>query len=597
MLEPIKETILAGHYQVIRPIGRGGFGQTFLATDIHLPDNPLCVIKKLKPKETDPTTLQTAKRLFDRETQTLSRLGHHDRIPYLLDHFEQDEEFYLVQEFIEGHPLNEEITEGIQLSEASAIAILQDVLEVLAFVHQQNVIHRDIKPSNLIRRNRDGKIVLIDFGAVKEVSNQTTTNHGHVSLTVAIGSRGYMPNEQLAGTPQFSSDIYAVGILGITALTGLHPSHLKTDPRTSEICWRDRATQVSSGLAAILDKMVRYDFRDRYPTAMEVFEALQSLSSDPTELLSPSVRAPEETEAHSSEEVQPSSTYSLPTYSLPLTESINRHVQPQDLLSSPPKSDSPVVTNRQSLTRKQSLTERQSSNERQPFHPGSILAVLVSVVVSVGVTFWLTKSFLPPQLITQIFYKDEVLEGLLNEANDLREAGKYQEALKAYDQVLKYKGDVPEAYWGRCYSLNKLQQPKEAIDGCTKALDLKPDYPEALSSRGYALDQQKRYKEALEDFERAIALKGDFAEAWTNKGATLQKLNEPDEAVAAFDKATKLKPEYADAWVNRGAALWSLGRFDEAIASIEKAIQLQPDNKNALELLKKARQEREKKGR
>jgi serine/threonine-protein kinase len=166
------ETTLAGHYQIVRHLGGGGFGQTFLAKDSHLPGEPLCVVKQLKPKAADNATLEMAKRLFNREAQTLYRLGDHDQLPRLLAHFEQDDEFYLVQEYIEGQPLDRELAERTQLSEASVIPLLQDILEVLVFVHQQNVIHRDIKPANLIRRSKDGKIVLIDFGAVKEVSAQ-----------------------------------------------------------------------------------------------------------------------------------------------------------------------------------------------------------------------------------------------------------------------------------------------------------------------------------------------------------------------------------------------------------------------------------------
>ncbi|MEP0777935.1 protein kinase [Microcoleus sp. ZQ-A2] len=155
------ETTLAGHYQVIEPLGMGGFGQTFLAKDMHLPGNPLCVVKQLKPRDSDSATLTTAQRFFEREAEMLYRLGEHDQIPRLLAHFEQDGKFYLVQDYIEGQTLHQELAHREKLSEASVMRILQDILQVLTFVHQENVIHRDIKPANLIRRNRDGKIVLI----------------------------------------------------------------------------------------------------------------------------------------------------------------------------------------------------------------------------------------------------------------------------------------------------------------------------------------------------------------------------------------------------------------------------------------------------
>ncbi len=286
---------LSGRYHIVKHLGGGGFGQTYLAEDRQLPGNPLCVVKQLKPQVNDPLTLQISRRLFDREAQVLYKLGKHDQIPQLLAHFEQEQEFYLVQEFIEGHELKQELLVGKQLSENQVMTLCGDILKILEFVHQQDVIHRDIKPSNLMRRKQDGKIVLIDFGAVKQVSAQKTNSEGNTTLTVAIGSPGYMANEQLGGKPRFCSDIYAVGMIGIQAITGIQPSHLPEDPTTSEIIWQDKV-QVSQQFADVLDKMVRYDHRQRYQTATEALQALQWVNSQlstqtyhvpPTQTLTP----------------------------------------------------------------------------------------------------------------------------------------------------------------------------------------------------------------------------------------------------------------------------------------------------------------------
>jgi serine/threonine protein kinase/regulator of sirC expression with transglutaminase-like and TPR domain len=612
MLEPIQETILAGHYQVVKHLGSGGFGQTFLAKDIHIDGNSWCVVKKLKPRATDPQTLFTAKRLFKREVQTLSRLGDHDQIPRLLDHFEQDEDFYLVQEFIEGETLDQEFTHRERLSESEVIALLQDILQVLVFVHQQNVIHRDIKPANIIRCSGDSKIVLIDFGAVKEVSNQVVNTEGHMSLTVAVGSPGYMPNEQLAGTPHFSSDIYAVGMVGIRALTGVHPRNLTTDLRTSEISWHNGTAQVSPELAAILDKMVRYDFRDRYPTALEALEALENLQRVLTGTVRLSQIAHQTTEALPSHELQPPPTNPL---------------RPKERLGSPQRSHLPRLA---STVISPAMTKIQFLNKALP-----LLAVFAAM--GVGMTFLMTKMFIFPQFANQTADLKGILSEfstnkpaspspessptqkpasgsapssektasspaksssgrepsvaeLLSQAHRLREAGEYEKAIATYDQALVLKSDIAEAQWGRCYSLNKLQRATEASAACDRALALKPNYPEALWSKGYALDQQKNYQEALNRFDQAIDLKPNFAEAWSNRGAVLLELGRPSEAVEAFDKATALNPNYVEAWANRGAALWNLKRYDEAIASIDKALKIQPDHQNALNLRKQAQE-------
>ncbi|PSB05285.1 protein kinase domain-containing protein [Merismopedia glauca] len=266
---------LDGRYKIIELLGQGGFGQTYIAENTRIPGHPRCVVKHLKPSSNDPNLFVTVKRLFDSEAEMLSRLGNHDRIPRIIDFFDENQEFYLVQELIEGHPLSKELTLGKRLSESYVIALLKDLLPVLEFIHQQNVIHRDIKPDNIIRRKQDGKLVLIDFGAVKELQGLNTAVAGS---TVAIGTPGYMSTEQGRGKPRPSSDIYALGIICIQALTGRSPLELTEDPDTGEVLWQGFAT-VSPGLAAIINQMVRYHFKDRYQSATEVLQALQQLEN------------------------------------------------------------------------------------------------------------------------------------------------------------------------------------------------------------------------------------------------------------------------------------------------------------------------------
>lgn len=266
-------TLLHGRYKIIRVLGSGGFGKTYFAEDIRQPNGFKCVVKQFQPVRQDTLFLQTARRLFSSEVETLRKLGSHNQIPTLLDDFEQDQEFYLVQEFVEGRSLSQEFTKTRRLEEADVRGLLQDTLQVLEFVHENQVIHRDIKPGNLMRRQQDGKFVLIDFGAVKEIQTQLTTEPGQTNLTIGIGTQGYAPSEQLMGKPLYSSDIYALGMTAIHALTGVQPTQLPTDPETGEVLWRDRV-QVSEALAIVLDRMVRYHFSQRYASAGAVLHAL-----------------------------------------------------------------------------------------------------------------------------------------------------------------------------------------------------------------------------------------------------------------------------------------------------------------------------------
>ena len=268
--------ILDGRYKIVKVLGSGGFSETYIAEDTRRPQNPLCVVKQLKPGNTKSESLEIARRLFKSEAQTLEKLGTHNQIPQLLAYFEEDEEFYLIQEYIIGHPLNQELAAGRLIPETAVIEMLRDLLQTLAFVHDNGVIHRDIKPSNIMRRD-DGKLVLIDFGAVKEVTTQLLENPEQTAFTIGIGTKGYAPSEQCFGRPQYSSDIYAVGMIGIKALTGKHPHELDRDA-DGELKWMDKVN-VSHALAEILNKMVLDDFKQRYQSAFLALEALDELRS------------------------------------------------------------------------------------------------------------------------------------------------------------------------------------------------------------------------------------------------------------------------------------------------------------------------------
>jgi serine/threonine protein kinase len=274
--------VLAQRYQLTRVLGAGGFGQTFIAIDTQSVPPAQCVVKQLKPASQDGQFLKVARRLFETEVTTLRRLGEHACIPRLLDSFEENSEFFLVQEFIDGETFSDEIAHLHCLSEEQAIDFLREILPILAFVHQNHVIHRDIKPDNIIRRKRDRKLYLIDFGAVKEIRTQMVSNE-LTSLTVGIGTQGYTPSEQLAGKPRPSSDIYALGMTTIHALTGRSPMDIPEEMSSLDLRWQD-FVEVSPGLAILLKKMVRHYFYQRYQTVEEVLKDLDRLDDLPNEV-------------------------------------------------------------------------------------------------------------------------------------------------------------------------------------------------------------------------------------------------------------------------------------------------------------------------
>jgi CHASE2 domain-containing sensor protein/predicted Ser/Thr protein kinase len=266
--------LLDGRYQAESTLGSGGFGVTYLARDIKRPGKPQCVIKQLVPARRDANFVNLARRLFATEAEILSRLGHHPQIPQLLAYFEEKQEFYLVQEFIDGTPLDRELEGATEpWSEERVVDLLQQLLPVLGFIHSQYAIHRDLKPGNIIRDRSRGKLVVIDFGAVKEIHPQATTDR-----TIAIGTRGYTPPEQYTGQPNYTSDIYALGAIAIQTLTNTHPRYLPVNEDTGNLIWQDRAI-VSPALARVIDKMVAYHFNARYQSATAVLMDLAAIET------------------------------------------------------------------------------------------------------------------------------------------------------------------------------------------------------------------------------------------------------------------------------------------------------------------------------
>ncbi len=283
-------TKLRDRYYIFKELGVGGFGQTFLAKDYDFPGKPWCVVKQLKPQVNELWMLQTARRLFDQEALVLARIGSHPQIPQLMAHFEENNQFYLVQDFIDGNLLSKEFKEGETWTQQDAIAFLQDILWVLKFIHDNHVIHRDLKPENIIRRHSDQKLVLIDFGSVKKVATlREEESEENTGFTVAIGTPSYMPLEQQGGKPYYNSDIYALGKIILKGLSGVSLKHLSEDPITGELSWR-HLVDIDNDFAQVLSRMVRISPRDRYQTVTEIISDL-NLSESEISSVSPVITA------------------------------------------------------------------------------------------------------------------------------------------------------------------------------------------------------------------------------------------------------------------------------------------------------------------
>ena len=262
-------------YRALNVIGQGGFGKTFLAQDEGKPSKPRCVIKQFIYD--DPATLREAQRLFEQEAVRLDDLGRHPQIPELLAHCEQEGRQYLVQEFIDGENLLQELHRAGRFSEAKIKELLLDLLPVLQFIHAGQVIHRDIKPENVIRRRSDGRLVIVDFGAAKMASQTALQKTG-----TTIGSPEYTAPEQAKGKPVYASDIYALGVTCIYLLTQISPFDLFSDSEFQWV-WRQylNGIVVNDKLGRVLDKMLEQALVRRYQTVDDVLQDLDLPKKSP----------------------------------------------------------------------------------------------------------------------------------------------------------------------------------------------------------------------------------------------------------------------------------------------------------------------------
>jgi serine/threonine protein kinase/regulator of sirC expression with transglutaminase-like and TPR domain len=633
----VQTKVLGKRYEIVRFIGQGGFGDTYLARDRFKPVNSQCVIKQLKPKSTDPNTLEAAQRLFEREVQFLYKLGKHDRIPQLLDHFEEDRQFYLVQEFVDGDDLSNMFNRGDRMDETAIIAMLVDVLETLQFVHANQVVHRDIKPSNLIHRRQDDKFVVIDFGSVKQVSAQQVAG-GITSLTIAIGTPGYMPLEQQSGKPRFSSDIYALGMTAIHGLTGMAPHQLQEEYNTGEILWQSHCPQLNIHLASILHKMVRSHYRDRYQQVEDVLSDLQKLQKSNNNQLSQLSRLGQlgQLGQIASDLTRFKTRFKLPLPRSPkiwyflapitgvilLAISISRFVPSQTTQNPPPSSTASLVTEGNRLFHAGKYTEAIDVYDRalngNPENP-------TQVWVSRGITLSKLEKFeesiasydralaISPNDASALdnkgfsFWKLMRLDDAIaiytkalsiapqntttwnNRAVALIDLKKYDEALKDIDKSIEIAPDLFDSWNLRGeVMLYGLKRYEEAVLAYDRAIRIQPNSPFAWRYRGESLSRLQRYQEAIFSCEEALKNKPDFPEAWLSKAFALSQLNKQEEAIASVDRALQYRDNYSDAWFAKGILLAKLGRYKEAVAAYDKSLALKPDEQIVRDARKKA---------
>ncbi len=536
--------LLDGRYRIVQVLSGGAFGQTYLAADTRRPGHPQCVVKQLRPPGNSKTFLKTAHRLFKQEAEILEKLGRHEQIPLLLAYFQEDNQFYLVEEFVPGNPLHKEIIPGHPWQEEQVIRLLSEILEILIFVHSQGVIHRDVNPSNLIRRKSDGKLVLIDFGSVKEVRTLIANVNGEMPRTIATGTPSYMPVEQFQGNPQFNSDIYAAGIIGIQALTGLPSSELPklqdTKPSgTGGIIWRNRS-RCSGALADIVDKMVAHHFAKRYQSAEQTLVALRRLQRRKVSL--PASKSPK----YKSKHLGLKKWQLLLLLSFAAVGILAVLVGLFDFFNRPtPERAEAYYVDATEMSKKGDLR-------------GAIAAFNKSIELN-----------------------PSKAEAFYGRGNLYYQAGNYQQAIADYDRAIALNPSYANAYFNRGLARYNLEDYSGAIDDYSKVLGFEPKDVEAYYQRALSYYQLKDYSKAIEDYTKTLQLQPEDAKAYKARGLAKTAAGDLQDALTDYTKAIALESDNADAYYNRGRTRFFLGDYQGARSDYTKAIELEKENQEA----------------
>ncbi|WP_375505176.1 tetratricopeptide repeat protein [uncultured Nostoc sp.] len=542
--------LLNGHYQILKILNDSEKGKTYLAEDVNLPSSQF-IVKQLRPASSNPENLTILRRLVASLAATLEKLGQkHEKIQKLIAYFEENEEFYIVQEFIPGNPLTNEIIQGQPLSEDQVISLLSEILEILVIVHSDGVIHRDIKPANIIRRESDKKLVLVNFG----------TFNGAIANTV--DNLEYMPIEQVNGNLKYNSDIYALGMVAITALLGLSGneiSNLRSQKNrlTDEIVWYNKNLRINRKLAIIINRMVRFDYRKRYQYATEVLDDLKKITNV-------------------DRDQQKQHQKKLLVVLAGVAGCITLGVGAWQLRLLKPLINAQQTLYQEGVNKYEAGNYEgavEDLNQAIELDPKNALAYNRR-----GDAYYRLGDYEQAQADSSqaILLNPQDANAYFDRGFAFSELGKYKEAIADYTQAIKLNSQDAYAYYGRGLARTQLKDNKGAIGDFNKAIALKPQYSEAYLQRGILHRRLRQRLEAIQDFDTVIKINPSDAKAYYQRGLTQSINKQKYAALKDYTDAININPKYIEAYLNRGDVYSDLGDNLEATEDYNAILQIDP---------------------
>lgn len=512
------------HYKLVKPLGSGRWGKTYLAKDIDQLNTP-CIVKQLTLKTlgANPNAVQ----LFQNEAKQLQALGHHPQLPDLLAYFQEGEYLYLVHQLIEGKTLLEQLQQGT-FSEVQIRNLLLDLLPVLQVVHDQGVVHRDLKPENILQDTR-GHYILIDFG-IAQFLNETQA----LQRPTSSRSIGYRPPEQLRGQASPVSDLYGLGATCFHLLSGISPSTLiQPQGQTWSQNWQAHVnSSCSSELQAILTQLLHPDPSQRYQSAQELLEDL--------------TRHPPNLSKGFSQIGKSRKIWIGTAIAFVLLGSLAGVTYM--LATRAPSSE----TSGESAT---AFIRRGDAKYNRQDYEAAIADYSEAIRLS-----------------------PDNVQAYLGRGNAKYALEKYPEALKDYEETLRHDPDNAYAFNGRGNVKFARKDYEAAIEDYNQAIQANPQFTLAFFNRGNVKSALQEHRAAIEDYSQAIRLNPQYEPAYLQRGISKAALNNHAGAIEDYSEAIRLNPENSDTFNNRGVAQYKLGDSRRAIQDFTEAIRLNPES-------------------
>ncbi len=611
--------LLGDRYQFIQVLGSTQAGQTLLVADVHYPGHPKCVLRQVRLPTRNPMTLKFILRLLEKKVEVLQTIGQHRQIPSTFSSFEANQSFYLAQEFIPGRSLKEELVPGQPFPEHAVLSLLRESLTVLAFAQEHGVIHGSLKPSKIIRHQTDQRLVILDFGLIKDISQNMTSKEVTAGSAKALAThRVYVAAEQRSGRPRFCTDHYALGMIAIQALTGLPveelPDASHPNAQQSIISLLQSVPNLGLNTASLLARMVHPNPDRRYQKAVEILADLERLKDPqvPAEDIAPGTPILTETEQPTTLPKQwPLSgkqmrrkwiggvaIAGIVVLGLAVTLKV-----PQRFLVAQQVKQAKAAEARQDYAT--AIAHYTQALELYPNHPqlladrgqlafdqGDTEAALADLTKAIELDpnnqmFTYTRGNFRFNVgdtqgaiedYTRAIQQDgNFIRAFVNRGSARAAWGDDKGAVEDYTQALNLDPPLETkaaTYLNRCLSYSNLGDQTLALEDCSEAISLRPSHALAYQNRGLVRRRLGDLQGALQDYNIAIQIDPKSPDPYYNRGLTRQAMNDLTGAMSDFSQALTIQPDYVFALYDRGLLNAAMGQSAAAIADFQKASQV-----------------------